>query len=67
MSKVTLYGGPFDGKEVGWEGGDVIRLSEPAKFVSVTARTPLDELTTKVDYVEYRRSLRSPHIFVFQP
>jgi hypothetical protein len=67
MPEVTLYGGPFDGKKVGWSGGDTIRLSEPPSYVAISAKAPLHELTTKIQYVEYRQSLNNRNIFVYQP
>lgn len=62
--KVVLYGGPRDGETFDFAHGDIVELpaGPPSLDFSVQTVDPV-----RYEKHTYRRSLRSPHIFVFQP
>lgn len=62
--KVVLIGGPMDGREFTFAHGDTIAFpAEPPQLdFSVQTVNPI-RMNTHL----YRRSLRSPNVFVYQP
>ena len=64
---ITLVGGPADGRQFRWQGGDMIQLQplpEATMIKPVDTRPPRQ---LKDDRLTYRRSLVSPWLFVHQP
>lgn len=64
MRNVTLIGGPFDGRGINWDGGDLIRmdLTPTVLDFSVKSTDPY-----RRSEAIYRRSVVTPHLFIFQP
>lgn len=64
MERVTLVGGPFEGRRFDWRGGDEIKmqLGGPSIDFSVPTTDPV-----RFSYALYRLSLVTRHLFVFQP
>lgn len=64
--RITLVGGPADGEQFDWPGGDLLKWVPADEREIVTAR-----MHERDDYhhrpILYRRSLRSRHRFVYQP
>jgi hypothetical protein len=63
---IKLYGGPRDGEVLGWLGRDTVEfpvLKREAAHVDFNA--PNEPVTYETAL--YRRSLKTPSIFVFQP
>lgn len=64
--RIKLYGGPRDGETLGWLGCDTVEFPvikrEPAHVDFSAPNEPVPCETAL-----YRRSLKSPSIFVFQP
>lgn len=62
---ITLSGGPYDGQTHTHANGDYIELSPlPAATIDFSM-SPVDPI--RFETVLYRRSMRNPDIFVFQP
>jgi hypothetical protein len=61
---IQLKGGPHDGTIIDWSGGDVATFpaGPPILDFSVITVEPFRE-----DVHIYRRSLKTPTIFVYQP
>lgn len=70
IEKVTLVGGPFDGQQIEWEGGDLIKMviGTPLGF-NRDGEAPANGSHQKqdMDQALYRRSLVNAGMFVFQP
>lgn len=64
---ITLHGGPADGRQIAWHGGDFLQLMEipPVQMVVCMDRPPCAPL--RDDRVTYRRSMGTRSAFVYQP
>jgi hypothetical protein len=64
--KITLVGGPGDGETFDWGGGDSLEWRPITERDRITVRTIGRPLNVN-DPIRYRRSLRTHHLFVYQP
>lgn len=64
---ITLHGGPADGRQIAWCGGDFLQLQEipPPEMIVCMDRPPHAPL--REDRHTYRRSVHSRLAFVYQP
>lgn len=65
---ITLHGGPADGQQYRWNGGDVLQF-HAFEAVRITplgrpARPPLPSVER---HATYRRSMNNRSAFVYQP
>lgn len=63
---IQLVGGPEDGRLLEWRGGDVVYLNGPRCFSSLPAFRQ-GPYSPEIEPDAYRRSMKSQHLFVFQP
>jgi hypothetical protein len=66
MSKITLVGGPGDGETFEWGEGDDLKWVPKLDRERIIVRT-LGRPLSEADPIRYRRSLRTRHLFVYQP
>lgn len=65
---ITLHGGPADGQQYRWDGGDVLQF-HAFEAVRITPRgaPPAPPLPSVERHATYRRSMISRTAFVYQP
>lgn len=63
---ITLVGGPADGERLLWTGGDVAYVA-PRRWVTPSQIFRNGDQEAQVEQYAYRRSLKSTHLFVYQP
>lgn len=63
---ITLVGGPADGESFQWRGYDIVYVA-PRQFVIPSRIFRQGDNEVQVEQYAYRRSLKSKHLFVFQP
>ena len=62
--KISLYGGPRDSEVLEYGGGDTVEFPAAPPMIDFSVQTT-DPIRHETHI--YRRSLRTPSIFVFQP
>lgn len=63
---IILVGGPADGQRFQWRGSDVVYVS-PQQSCSSFPIFHQGEPSAQIEQHAYRRSIKSRHLFVFQP
>jgi hypothetical protein len=64
--EIVLVGGPADGERLQWRGSDVAYVS-PRRSFSSSPVFEQGDAGAQIETYAYRRSLKSKHLFVFQP
>lgn len=62
---ITLYGGPKNGDQIAWAGGDEMQFQALPPPPKITDKAP--RLIPRPEIATYRRSMNDRSVFVYQP
>lgn len=65
IETITLYGGPKNGGQIAWRGGDVVQFQALPPPPKITDEAP--RLMPRPEIATYRRSTNNRSVFVYQP